>query len=417
MAERQPQTIAVIGAGIVGVSTAIWLQRAGIKVTLIDREGPAAGTSYGNAGVLASGSIVPVSVPGLLYKAPRMLLDPNSPLFLRWSYLPKLIPWLLPFLRNGSRTKVMQIARSLSLMLHDSPAQHLALAEGTGAERFIETGDYVFGYKDKATFATDAFTWATRGAMNSPYEEMDAARIAAYDPALQGRFGYAVRCPEHGHITDPGAYVRALAAHFVTKGGDIITAEVTDLALDGGRVASVETTSGPLEADGFVLTAGVWSRALAEKLGLKVPLETERGYHIEFVNPSIKPKSPVMVAAGKFVMTPMVGRLRCAGIVEFGGIDAPPSEAPFALLEKQTLAIFPELTFDSTEKWMGHRPSTVDSLPLIGPFGTAPNLWAGFGHQHVGLTGGPKTGRWLAQIITGQTPNADLAPMAPNRFR
>ncbi|MGI9479043.1 MAG: NAD(P)/FAD-dependent oxidoreductase [Hyphomicrobiaceae bacterium] len=416
MAQTVAKDVAVIGAGIVGVSTAIWLQRAGHRVTLIDREGPASGTSYGNAGVLAAGSVIPVSVPGLWRKAPGMLFDPDGPLFLRWSYLPRLVPFLVRFLRSGTESEVRRISQSLALLLHDTAAQHLALAEGTGAEAFIDVGDYVFGYDDRAAFAADSFGWGIRRERGIAFEEMDQAQIAAYDPALAGRVGYAVRCPDHGRIRDPGAYVKALAGHFEGAGGRLLIAEVSDIDLVDGKATEVVTSAGPVAADDIVLATGVWSRPLAAKLGVKVPMESERGYHIEFVNPSIVPRSPVMVASGKFVVTPMNGRLRCAGIVEFGGLEAGPSRRPFELLRKKTLALFPDLEYERIDEWMGHRPSTTDSLPLIGRFDGTSNVWSGFGHHHVGLTGGPKTGRWLAQLIDGQTPNVDLAPMSPNRF-
>lgn len=416
MSEAVGKCIAVIGAGIVGVSTAIWLQRAGHNVTVIDREGPAGGTSYGNAGVLAAASVVPISVPGLWRKAPGMLLDPKSPLFVKWLYFPRLVPFLIKFLHAGSESEVRRIAKSLSLMLHDTAAQHLALAEGTGAEKFIETGDYVYGYDNKKAYEKDAFTWQIRRENDCHTEEMQPEQIAAYDPAMAGRFGFAVRCGDHGRISDPGAYVRTLAAHFEAQGGTVLKAEVTDIVLNGGKATGVRTSIGPIEADDIVVATGVWSGPLADKLGLKVPLESERGYHIEFVNPSIVPRSPVMVASGKYVLTPMDGRLRAAGIVEFGGLDAPPSRAPFELLREKTLELIPELRYDRIDEWMGHRPSTSDSLPLIGNSKNANNVWFGFGHQHVGLSGGPKTGRWLSQMISGQTPNADLAPMSPNRF-
>lgn len=416
MAETVKKDVAVIGAGIVGVSTAIWLQRAGHRVTLIDREGPASGTSYGNAGVLAAGSVVPVSVPGLWRKAPGMLFDRNGPLFLRWSYLPQLVPFLVRFLKSGSESEVRRISESLALLLHDTAAQHLALAEGTGAEEYIDVGDYLFAYTDKKAFAGDSFGWSIRRERAIAYEEMNPAQIADYDPALAGRVGYAVRCPDHGRIRDPGAYVKALASHFEESGGRLLIAEVSDIDLENGKATQVKTSVGPVVADDIVLATGVWSRPLAAKLGIKVPMESERGYHIEFVNPSINPRSPIMVASGKFVVTPMNGRLRCAGIVEFGGLEAGPSQRPFELLREKTLELFPDLKYERIDEWMGHRPSTSDSLPLIGKFDGTSNVWSGFGHHHVGLTGGPKTGRWLAQLIDGQTPNVDLAPMAPNRF-
>ncbi len=399
-----------------GVSTAIWLQRAGHSVTLIDSRGPAGGTSYGNAGVLASASVVPITVPGLMWKAPKLLFDKNGPLFLRWSYLPKLLPFLIKYLGHANATDVNHISDGLALMLRDSAEQHLAVAKGTGAEKFITIGDYLFGYADRAAYEGDALGWQLRRDRGYEFEEMDAERFAEYDPTMAGRFGFGVRCPEHGHISDPGEYVKALALHVEQQGGKFIEAEATDYLQVGDAVTGVSTTGGPVEADEVVLATGVWSNPLAVKLGINVPMEAERGYHIEFVNPSIKPKAPVMVASGKYVMTPMEGRLRCAGIVEFGGLTEERSRAPFELLKRQTMALLPELEYDRIDEWMGFRPSTTDSLPLIGASERYKNVWTGFGHQHIGLTAGPKTGRWLAQMINGQKPNVDLSAYSPLRF-
>lgn len=416
MAEKGTLHVAIIGAGIVGVSTAIWLQRAGHTVTLIDPRGAAGGTSYGNAGVLASASIVPVTVPGLLLKAPKMLFDSNSPLFLRWSYLPKLLPFLIPYLRHGNNRDVSRISDGLSLLLRDSADQHVAVAKGTDAEQFLTVGDYVFGYNDRKAYEADAYGWQLRRERGHEFEEMDASRFAEFDPEVGSRFGFGVRCPEHGHISDPGAYVKALADQVLKDGGTFIESEATDIRQSDGRATAVITQTSEVEADHIVLAAGVWSGPLAEKLGVKTPMEAERGYHIEFVNPSIMPKAPIMVATGKYVMTPMQGRLRCAGIVEFGGLTEERSKAPFDLLKRQTMALLPELTYERIDEWMGFRPSTTDSLPLIGATARCSNVWTGFGHQHIGLTAGPKTGRWLAQLIDGQTPNVDLRAFSPLRF-
>lgn len=419
MADRESRIegrhVAVIGAGIVGVSAAIWLRRAGARVTLIDREGPAAGTSFGNAGILASGSVVPVPVPGLLRKAPGMLLNPMSPLFLRWSYLPKLAPFLRRYLSHGTDAEVRRIAGALTGLLGDTVEQHQSLAAGTGAERFIKPGDWVHLYARRADYEAEAYGWGVRRACGFEAEEMEADAIAAYDPALKGRGTFAVRCPGHGTITDPGAYVAALHAHFTATGGAALKATVTGLRLANGRAGAVETDAGPVEADEIVVATGAWSGDLARALGVKAPLESERGYHIEYVNPSITLRSPVMIAAGKFVATPMEGRLRCAGVVEFGGLEAGPSAAPFRMIEARVKEVFPDLRHGGTRRWMGHRPATADSLPVLGRAPGAANVWLGYGHQHVGLTGGPKTGRLLAQLIAGERPNQDLSPFAPDR--
>ncbi len=411
------KTAIVIGAGIVGVSTAIWLQRSGCKVTLIDREGVAAGTSYGNAGLLACSAIIPVTTPDLIFKIPEMLFDPNQPLFMRWSYFPRIISWLFKFLSKANLKDMNQITADLHRLMYDSVDQHKQLANGTGAEDYIKSNQYIHGYKDKEAFSKDKLSWEARRKVGLPDDELDGDALAKHDPSLEGKFGFAVRSHSDGHVTDPGEYIKALASHFEDEGGKIFIEEVEDIPVKNGRAIGVKTTRGQLiEASHVIIASGAWSGKLAKKLGLNVPLETERGYHLEFVNPNIELKSPVMVSAGKFGMNSMNGRLRCAGIVELGGLDAPPSRAPFELLKRQVLTLFPELKYDEIREWMGHRPSTPDSLPLIGAFEDIPNVWAGFGHQHLGLTGGPKTGRWLAQLISGEKLNEDLSAYKPNRF-
>jgi len=409
--------VAIIGAGIVGVSTAIWLQRKGLAVTLIDREGIAAGASYGNAGILASSGIIPVTTPGLIFKAPKMLLDPGQPLFARWSYLPKMVPWLFKFLRKANLKDMKHITAELHKVMYDSVDQHLAMAEGTGAEKYIKAASYVHAYESKTEFEEDVLYWETLRNVGLDLVEMDANEIRKYDPALTKKFGYAIRSTVDGQITDPGEYIKTLAQHFEGEGGQFVLGEILDIEKTGGRVTGVKTSVGEIiHADHFVLTAGAWSKPLAKKLGAKIPLETERGYHLEFVNANIKLTAPVMVTSGKFAMNSMNGRLRCAGIVELGGLGAGPSRAPFELLKRKVLSLFPELQYDSVNEWLGFRPSTPDSLPVIGNFPDAENVWAGFGHQHLGLTGGPKTGRWLAQMISGETPNEDISAFAVNRF-
>lgn len=416
MAEHSGRTVAVIGAGIVGVATAIWLQRAGHKVVLIDRDGPGEGASFGNGGVLAACAVVPVTVPGLLKKAPRMLFDPDQPLFLRWGYLPRLAPWLVRYLSRANAADAERIARALADIVADSLADHQALVRGTGAERFVVPSDYLYLYRSRAEFEGDAFGWGLRRAVGFTWEEMGRDALAAHDPVFSPQIGFAVRMGNHGYITDPGAYVRALAAHVVRSGGLQVTGEVRGILRTGGRVTGVRIGGDTLACDAAVLTAGAWSGPLAAQLGLDIPLESERGYHLELWGPSVMPRGPVMVAEGKFVATPMDGRLRLAGIVEFGGLEAPPSRGPIELLRRSVARTFPGLTWEQTREWMGHRPSTTNSLPVIGAVPGLAGAFVGFGHQHVGLTGGPRTGRLLAQLISGRTPNVDLAPFAPDRF-
>jgi len=410
------KNILVIGAGIVGVATALWLQRDGHIVTLIDKEGPGAGASQGNAGVLSTGSLVPVTVPGLFKKAPRMLLSRNQPLFLKWAYVPKLIPFLFKYMKHANAKSVERISLGLSQLLHDAPDQHLALTNGTEAAQYIGSEDYLFGYANEAAFTADRFGWGIRERRGVDFKKLDAGALADFDPNLAGRFGYGVQCKNHGRIKDPGAYVLKLAEHFVAQGGVLLTKEIKSFDIEGGHCKGVVTVDGIAKADAYVLTTGAWSRAWQKELGVTVPMESERGYHIEFVNPSITLRSPLMVAGGKFVVHSMNGRMRCAGVIEFGGLDDAASSAPIALLKKQMADLFPEMTYDRIDEWMGHRPATADSLPVIGVSPNAANIFLGYGHQHIGLSGGPKTGRWLAKLASGAPINTDLSAYAADRL-
>ena len=409
--------VVIIGAGIVGVSTALWLQRDGCDVTVIDKAGPGEGTSHGNGGVLASCSVVPVTVPGLLKKAPRMLIDPNQPLFMRSSYLPKLLPWLVRYLRHANASDTERIATALHGVVGDSLAEHQALARGTPAEKWIVPSDYLYLYKNRQAFEADAFGWSIRRKHGIIWDEFEGRDFHAYDPIFTPELDFAIRMGNHGCISDPGRYVKDLAAKIMTGGGRILNAEATDIVRENGRVTGVRAGGEILSCDVVVIATGVWSAPLVAKLGLKVPLESERGYHLELWEPSAMPRAPVMVAAGKFVATPMDGRIRLAGIVEFGGLDAPPSRAPFELLRRNAKDVFPGMTWKKEVEWMGHRPAPVDSIPVIGEIPNVSGAYAGFGHHHIGLTAGPKTGRILSQLIQGRNPNIDVSPYSPARFQ
>lgn len=408
--------VIVVGAGIVGVSCAIWLQRSGHEVTILDRAGPASGTSHGNAGVLAAGAVVPVTVPGLLRKAPEMLFDQDAPLFLRWGYMPKLLPFLAKYLSHATDKHVDVYGAAMSALMHDTLDQHRALAAGTPAAQFIHPDDYCFGYATRAEFDGDAYGWEKRRAAGVEFEVLSGADYAARDPSFGASFHTVVACKNHGRISDPGAYVQALANYFVAAGGTLQISLVEDVDTKDGVITGLQTSDGPMTADHIVFAMGPWSKEIAHKLGVKVPFESERGYHLEFINPSIKPNAPMMVASGKFVLTPMEGRLRAAGVIEFGGLDAKASRAPFEMLRRQVTAILPDMTYESVVEWMGHRPAPADSLPLIGANDPQGKSYSAFGHQHVGLTGGPKTGRIIANLIDGKKPNIDLGAFDPMKY-
>jgi D-amino-acid dehydrogenase len=405
----------VVGAGIVGVSTAIWLARAGHKVTLLDKSAPGEGTSHGNAGVLAACAMVPVTTPGLIPKAPKMLFSSEFPLFMRWSYLPKLAPWLYRYLSFANDKDTQRIAERLNYIVGDSVEQHQDLAGNTKADEWLVPSEYQFAYRSKADFEAEAYVWNLRREHGFIPELIDGSAVHEKEPALSSDIKLLAVMKDHGHIRSPGLYVKALAEVFQELGGVFQKASVKDIELVDDKVKSVVTEEDVIECDSVVLAMGVWSGPIATKLGINVPMESERGYHVIFKNPSQQVSCPTMITYGKFVATPMYDGMRCAGMVEFGGLDAGPSKAPIEFLMRNFKATFPDVTYSETEEWLGHRPAPTDSLPFVGQIRET-GIYTGFGHQHIGLTGGPKTGRVIASLITGEQDETEIEAFKPDRF-
>lgn len=407
--------VVIIGAGIVGVSTGIWLRRAGIGVTIIDRGAPGTGTSHGNAGILAACAMVPVTAPGMVRKAPGMLLNPDFPLFMRWGYLPRLVPWLRKYLSHANDADTRRIAQGLIPIVSDSVEQHKSLCDDLGLGDWVKDSDYCFAYTNRSVFDAENYTWGLRKEAGFVPELIEGQDVKDYEPTLGPDITFVAKMKSHGFIRSPGGYVQALAKAFEGLGGTIMQTEVKDVEMTDGKATGVQTAQGMVACDDLVVATGVWSKTIMKKLGVDVPLESERGYHIVFENASGGPSRPFMIASGKFVATPMDQGLRCAGIVEFGGLEAGPSKAPFELLRRQAAKAFPNLKATNEIEWMGHRPAPSDSLPLIGQVGDS-RVFTAFGHHHIGLTGGPKTGRMVAGLIAGEHINTDLRPYDPQRF-
>ncbi len=405
----------VIGAGIVGVSTGIWLARSGMRVTLLDRQPPGEGTSHGNAGVLASCSMVPVTGPGLIPKAPKMLLNKDFPLFLRWSYLPRLAPWLRKYLSYANDADTQRISERLAFIVGDSVKQHQDLAGNTEADRWLVPSDYQFAYRTLEDYEADAYVWSLRQQHGFTPQILRGAQVREKEPALGTDIDVLAVVGNHGHITSPGQYVKALTRVFEGLGGTMTQAGVEDFELIDGRVSAIVTDQGSIVCDKAVIATGVWSKRLCERFDLKIPLESERGYHVIFKNPSAVVSVPTMIASGKFVATPMHDGMRCAGIVELGGLVAGPSREPIELLMRHVKRTFPDLQYSDTVEWLGHRPAPADSLPFIGQIGSS-SVYTAFGHHHIGLTGGAKTGRLVAEVMCHGQSDERLDAFRPDRF-
>ena len=410
------KTIIVIGAGIVGVSTAIWLQRSGFKVTIIDQKGPATGASHGNAGILAASSIIPVPNPSLIKKLPFYLLSKDSPVFFKMSYLPKMFPFLISYLSKSNLREVNKYAERMTPLIFDTVCQHKSLAKGTGAEKFISYQDYCFGYETEENFLNDKKVWKLRQKHGLPFEVVNGNEFSNFDPFYKDLFDVIVKCKNHGKINDPGLYVKTLCDHFLSQGGELIISKVNDISSKNLNDVIVKIESDSLIANKIVVATGAWSKKILKKFKIKMPLESERGYHVEYVEPNFYPKVPMMLTSKKFVITPMDGRIRVAGLVEFAGLKTLKRKPPLNLLKNKIKDLFPNLKYKEKIEWLGHRPALVDSLPMLGYLDKNKQILVAFGHQHLGLTAGAKTGRIVSDLIIGNDIKLKISNYRPNRF-
>jgi D-amino-acid dehydrogenase len=422
MTTQTSRHVAIIGAGAVGVICAIEALRDGHRVTLIDAGEPGGdqAASYGNAGWLSPHSVIPPAEPGAWQKVPAWLKDPLGPLAIRWRYLPRVLPWLVRYLAAGwTEARVETTARALRTLLKDAPLLHRQLADEAGVPGLIERRGLMHVFPSRAPFDTD-LGWRIRGRVGVTWLELSADEIRQREPALHPRYTFAVLVEDGGHCRDPGAYVAALARHAVANGATAVKARATGLKLAGGRLTAVLTDTGAIPCDAAVVAAGIRSKALAASAGDRLPLETERGYHVVVEAPETGPRTPVMASDTKMAVNWMAGGLRAAGQVEFAGVDAAPDWRRAGILRRNLAGMFPGLPKSIPDAriktWFGHRPSMPDGRPCIGHARASRDVIYAFGHGHTGLAGSARTGRLVAQLLSGREPEIPLAPFDPARF-
>lgn len=418
MADR----VVVVGAGAVGAAIAIEAQRRGFHVTLVEpgRPGGDQSASFGNAAWISLQSVIPPSEPGVWKKIPGYLLDPLGPLAIRPWHMATIAPWLVRYMAAGwTRERIAGIAAILRPFLDAAPDLHRALASEAGVPDLIAGGGLMHVFPDRAAFQAEATTWGVRRAVGIAWDEVEADELRALQPDLAPDYRFAVRVGASAHCRDPGAYVAALVAHAERLGATRVEARAVDFAFSGGRLVGVVTEAGTVPADRAVIAAGIRSKPLAERLGLRVPLESERGYHVQFEGLDAGPALPVMIQDRKVAITRLATGLRVAGQVELAGVDAPANWRRAEVLKTHLLAVFPGLaeTIRTARAvpWLGHRPSTPDGRPVIGR-SPHPDVLVAYGHGHIGLAGAPRTGRIVGDLLAGRPPEIALAGFAPDRF-
>jgi len=409
--------VVVVGGGIVGLASAFHLLEHGHAVTVIDRPTEEMSASCGNAGAIAVTECVPASVPGILRKVPKWLLDPLGPLYVRPGHAPRLAPWMMAFLAAGKIERVQGIARALA----DLNARCLddvgALMERIGiADQLHRVGSLVV-YPSEQARQADALEWDLKRRHGIRAQEVGRDGIMDLEPALGPAMTCGVFQPDWAHVDDPAAIVQALGAYLRAQGVTLRTGEVADVARTAAGASGVRLTDGAtVAADAVVVAAGAWSGKLAKAAGDRVLLESERGYNTTLPAPGVTVNREIIFGADKFVATPLSIGLRIGGAAEFAGFDAPPNYGRCNALVTLARRALPDLNAEGGTKWMGHRPATPDSLPVIGPSPTLRNLYYAFGHGHLGLTQSASTGALIADMVDGRTPPINCEPFSIARF-
>ena len=409
--------IAVIGTGIVGTCTAAWLQRDGHRITFVDPLDAGEACSFGNAGSMSPSACLPVAMPGVWKKAPAWLMDPLGPLTVRWAYLPAVLPWLLRFVKHSKPAEVVRIATALRGLLAPIFESYQPLLEHAGAQALVRRTGCLYVYSSREVAAQWKWGMDLRRSLGVALRDVDRDELESLEPDLKGAFRFGILAPENGSTVDPSALVKALHARCLADGAGHLKRRATGFELRDGLVQALRLDGAEsLAVDGVVVAAGAWSARLATQLGARVPLETQRGYHVTVKSSNLALRHTVMAVEHNLMVNPMAMGLRLAGSVELAGLQAPPNYARADVLLRKGRELFPHLDASETTQWMGHRPCLPDSLPVIGRAPQAENAWLGFGHGHVGMCGGATTGREIAHLVAGRAPQVDLAPFSPLRF-
>ena len=410
--------IAVIGAGVVGLAIAHRLALQGHDVVILDPNDPGSGASYGNAGTIADYAVLPVGTPAVLKNLPQLLFDTSSPLSIRRAAILALAPWLLRFLRQSLPGAAARNAAAIATLVTDAGTRWRDLAAEIGGEDILQARGCLYLYETAAAFRAAGADMAHRRSFGISADLLSPAELAAMEPGLPAMQGAAF-FPNALFLSDPGIMVGILAAAARGAGVHHQQACITNLMPRETEVV--------LRGDGIritarkvVIAAGAYSRGLARMAGDRIPLDTERGYHVEYDlrrgnGNADRLTRPACPTSRGFYLCPMAGRLRVAGTVELGGLDPTPSPHRIAMLDRGARAMFPDLPAPS-RSWLGFRPSLPDSLPVIGPSKASARVFHAFGHGHIGLTLAPVTARIITDMITGRAPPVDPAPFRAARF-
>lgn len=406
----------VIGAGIIGTAIAHDLQRRGRSVVLIDRDAPGRGASFGNMASIAVTEFMPASRPSIWRQIPGWLLDPEGPVRVRPSSMPRLVPWFLRFVAASRPGRLRELEAQGAVLCARALDDTLALLRETGLERQISDDGCLSLYTDESEFRADRAHLEILERFGFAHEVLGRQAIKALEPELSDRIGLAVLFPQNRSIKNPYRLVLALADRFAAMGGRIETGEVVGFARSD-RIHEVVLRDGRrLSADEVVVCAGAFSATLARSLGEPIPLESERGYHTQIMDPGISLRHSIIWPARAFMVTPTAGGIRVGGTVEMAGLTAAPDYRRARVTLRHAREALPNLQPRETSEWMGHRPALPDTVPILSASARTRGLYYATGHGHLGLTLAATTARLMGELITGARVSLDLRPYRIDRF-
>ena len=408
--------VLVLGAGIVGTSVALHLVKRGRSVTLIDRQPPGEGTSFGNAGVIGGAGVLPTAFPRRLSSLMRVALRRSPEANYHWRSLPRFLRWLWAYRAASSPARLEQIARAMRPLMAAAVAEHETLMAESDAVRFLRKTGWLSLYRTAEGFAEFAEQLEFAAELGVTAETLGAEQALGLEPNLKPIFHKAVLWPDVASVTSPVGVTRAYAARFAALGGVVLQADARSLHRTGTRWR-IDTSEGAVEGGQAVVALGPWAPDLLEPLGIHLPLGVKRGYHRHFRPAGNAALSrPVLDAEVGYVLAPMEHGIRLTTGAEFALRDAAPTPVQFARVMPYAKALFPLGEPVEPKPWLGSRPIFPDSTPVIGPAPGQPDLWLAIGHGHMGLTLGPATGRLLAEMMTGATPFVDPSAYRAERF-
>jgi len=408
--------VAIVGAGIIGLSTAFKLQEAGRTAVLFDRKGVAEETSRGNAGAFAFSDVIPLATSGVLRKLPRWLSDPLGPLSIRPEYLPQIAPWLLRFWRAGWPDKVAASLKAQSALMRVARTEAEALIANAGLDAMIRRDGVLELYESEAELRNTARDDAAKAAEGIEFRHVRGAELAELQPGLSPRITCGTFIPKWQTASDPYDYALAVGRAATERGASFRRAEVVQLRPQDDGVILELGDGSAVRAKQVVVAGGAWSKQLTSPLGDDIPLETERGYNTTLPGYSFDLKRQLVFGGHGFVATPLASGIRIGGAVELGGLKLPPNFQRAEVMLKKAAMFMPGLVTTGGTQWMGFRPSLPDSLPAIGFSRRSRNIVYAFGHGHLGLTQSAGTGQLVTELLTGAPPSLDLTPFSPQRF-